>query len=237
MKRSRKLKLYKFRSLEDDTISCIKRTVETGEFWCSPLWEQNDSMEGVYSYFKSLEAPDTKVDIFTEKNSYQICSFSGRRALKDPRIWGYYANGLKGVAIEVEVSTDYIERINYKNSLICTDINSPNIKQIITTKLKLWKYENEYRFLKKCRSGYSKIGKVTGVYFGDPYYYVENRNQIFRESNKIQNYFKIRDDLIASLSSKKYSCYFARMSKVNEKWRVTWDAITEQYQNSVKSVP
>lgn len=60
-------------------------------------------MEGGYSYLTTAENEIATPDVFTEKNAYRICSFSGEKALSNPAIWGYCANGFKGVAIEVEV--------------------------------------------------------------------------------------------------------------------------------------
>jgi|GEM_PF-5983772 hypothetical protein len=45
------MKLYKFRPLG----SCLdleraQEILAQGKFWCSPFWELNDPMEGVYRY-------------------------------------------------------------------------------------------------------------------------------------------------------------------------------------------
>ena len=217
-----KLKLYKFRSL-GDCISAMrtKEIIDTGKFWCSPLWEQNDSMEGVYSYWKTTEG------IFSEKNNYRICSFSGRRALKDPKMWGYYANGFKGLAIEIEVELPSSELfpISYCDTLTIANDSSPDtVKKIITSKLKHWKSEKEYRFIRKGKSGYAEIGTITGVYFGDPYRCVKNIDQIVENSPKIQKYLNIRDELIRTAVTKEYPCFDVSIRKLKDNWRVTCES-------------
>lgn len=213
------IKVYKFRSLGDDTVTWTKRIIETGEFWCSHLWEQNDSMEGVYSYWQNHEISNSSIDIFDQKNSYRICSFSGKAALKDPRMWGYYANGFKGLAIEIEILSDEIKKVDYQNSLLWADTNSPNIKKIITTKLKWWKHECEYRYLKTGRNRYEKIGSITGIYFGDPHGSLQNRNQIIANSPKLQDYIRNKEDLIKQARLQEYPCLSASFVKKKEKWK------------------
>lgn len=221
MEKITKLKLYKFRPLG----GCVaakrtKEVIETGEFWCSPLWEQNDSMEGAYSYWQSHEIPNGSIDIYSEKNSYRICSFSGKGALKDPKMWGYYANGFKGLAIEIEISSDEIKKVDYQNSLLREDTNSPDIKKIITTKLKCWKSENEYRFLTQGETGNKKIGKITGIYLGEPYGSLDNTSRIIENSSKLQKYRCQKEELIQLSRHHNYPCFSVGFIKKNEKWTV-----------------
>jgi len=150
------VKLYKFRSLGDQlSVDRAEQILKTGEFYCSKLWNQNDPMEGVYSYLQSDESQAATRHVFTQKNRFGICSFSGARALPNPTIWGYYANGLKGVAFEVEVSlpSNSIEMVKYLDRPVEWEDHSPDssiedrVKSIITSKLKAWENEHEYRFL------------------------------------------------------------------------------------------
>lgn len=44
------MKLYKFRPLGScEDLLRLEDILKTGKFWFSSLWEQNDSLEGVYS--------------------------------------------------------------------------------------------------------------------------------------------------------------------------------------------
>ena len=105
------MKLYKFRPLGNcHDLERIEQIIKEDKFWCSKLWDLNDPMEGVYrnKYFDKLDSDKT----FNEKNKYRICSFSGKKGLKNPILWGYYAHGFRGVAIEIEAKKN-IEEITY----------------------------------------------------------------------------------------------------------------------------
>jgi len=190
-----KLKLYKFRAL-DGVVSFvrIKEILETGKFWCSSLWHLNDPMEGIF------RDPENKIcgadleKIWSLKNNTKICSFSGEEGLKEPLMWGYYANGFKGVAVEIEVEKSRaIEEVDYESDIHILNDFSGDFeelkKRILTTKLKCWEHEDEYRYFFESASECSeKIGKITGVYFGDPYRNVQNRHSILESSDYLKCY-------------------------------------------------
>ena len=149
--------------------------------------------------------------------------------MKYPKMWGYYANGFKGLAIEIEIEfpSHGFFRIDYCDTIMIANDSSPGtVKSIITSKLKHWKTEKEYRFLRKGKSGYSKIGTITGVYFGDPYRCVENKDKIVKSSPKIQNYLDIRGELIRTAATKSYPCFDVSIKKLRDNWRVTWELLT-----------
>lgn len=109
------MKLYKFRPLaKEEDFQRAKSIIETGCFWCSRFSELNDPMEGVFctANHKIID------DAYKQKVSYRICSFSAEAAFENPCMWGYYANGFKGIAIEIEVSDEakkMIHEIDYEN--------------------------------------------------------------------------------------------------------------------------
>ena len=190
------MKLYKFRSLGDETdFDRLKDIIVKKKFWCSKIWDLNDPMEGVYknSFFNREQIEKT----FTEKNEYRICSFSGEKGLDDSRLWGYYANGFKGVAIEIEVEKNDVCEIRYvtpKNFRI----KQVNAKKIITRKLTKWKHEDEYRFLIKSEEKEHEIGEITKIYFGNPYGDLNNTFHILKESNLIKKYRLFKEKIIAT---------------------------------------
>lgn len=211
------MKLIKFRSLADEEDLCrVIRTIKTGEFWCSKLWDMNDPVEGVYSTLLNKKEIYEK---FNEKNSFVICSFSSEDALYEPLLWGYYANGFKGIAIVIEINEEdvlkhnengnmpHIENVNgamcnvkYMNWSDWKKFNMSNssVQDIITRKLRNWETEKEYRFLKKASDGWHKISKVEQVCLGDPYSNVDNSEDIMEKSktiNKYLNYRKIVEDV------------------------------------------
>jgi hypothetical protein len=203
------MKLYKFRSL----ASCCdhkraREILETGKFWCSRFWELNDPMEGIYWFNKGTLTDKFIQNVYTEKSNHVICSFSGEEAFEKPIMWGYYANGFKGIAIEIEVGCGQasIEPVTYAHKvakITDRDETTASVKRILTTKLSCWQHENEYRYLQESDCNLHPIGTITAVYFGNPYkttvnakdaqkrpcvkdylYYVESLKQMPQVKNK-----------------------------------------------------
>lgn len=189
------MKLYKFRSLSnEDEFKRVKKILESGEFWCSSFWELNDPMEGVYLTSRGVHFIDK---IYKSKSKYKICSFSGKKGFNEPTLWGYYANGFKGVAIEIEIPVVKINKINYGSELPDFSDNHDSdetAKMILTSKLKSWEKEDEYRFLSVGKDNFHEIGKITSIYFGNPYANTINRNVTY-EKDIIMNYLTKKDKL------------------------------------------
>lgn len=201
------MKLYKFRPLGNNLdFRRLKEIIEEKKFWCPKLWDLNDPMEGVYR--NSFFPKDRSNDIFTEKNRYHICSFSGKDALENPKLWGYYANGYRGVAIEIEVPDDdkNIYGITYQ-TLEKFNENLDNAIKIITRKLSDWEHEDEYRFLSKSEIKKCEIGEITKIYFGNPYYNLVNTKQIYDNSDSLKKYRRDKD----------------KMKKICDKNKITWE--------------
>jgi len=193
-------RLIKFRPLaNDDDFKYAKDIIENGEFWCSKLWNLNDPMEGVY---KISDPPTNFIDdMFRDKDKYVICSFSHPEALECPLLWGYYANGFKGIAIEIDCSVNNkdIRDIKYVKDVGEIDYNQDLINpiEIITKKLDYWKHENEYRYIKSesKKEGLHKIGQITKVYFGTPYNGVTNKKSITDKSKTLRKYNYLKNEL------------------------------------------
>jgi hypothetical protein len=192
--------------------------IETKKFYCSKLWDLNDPMEGVY---KTTNESIIK-EVFSDKNKYVICSFTSREdlnnplknPLKNPLLWGYYANGYKGIAIEIDwlenkhgkifngkdidnIKSDKINncivKVNYIDNIseIKNDDNPVSVPKIISSKLKCWTHEEEYRYLTKSKpSGLIKIGKIEKVHFGNPYGDIFNKESIIHNSKKLKCYYE-----------------------------------------------
>lgn len=202
----RKIRLIKFRSL---TNSCdfehAKDIIETGKFWCSKLWNLNDPMEGVYKTTNTSNIDE----VFSDKNRYVICSFSSKEALKNPLLWGYYADGYKGIAIEIECDKKIIDHclikegiddciipVNYVKNILNIENYNSSVPKIISNKLKCWEHEDEYRYLMKSeKEGLFEIGEIKKVYFGNPYSNTVNKRQITDASEKLKYYKKHKNHL------------------------------------------
>lgn len=191
-----KIKLYKFRELT--TCRHFDRTIdilEKNEFYCPKFYEMNDPMEGVY-----ISTDRSKIDEnFDEKDSKRICSFSNKKGFENLAMWGYYTNGFKGIAIEIDVNEEDVNEVKYRCNVPITN----DIEKILTTKLKCWEHESEYRFISNDGAEYQKIGKITKVYFGLPYENLTNSKNIVSKNQKIQEYKKLKDKLKEFLQNKK----------------------------------
>ncbi|MBF0595219.1 MAG: hypothetical protein HQL22_09650 [Candidatus Omnitrophica bacterium] len=185
------VRLYKFRPLASgEDLRRAKIIVETGCFWCSRFSELNDPMEGVFT------ASDTVAvhRIYNEKNKYRICSFCNDKGFQNPLMWGYYANGFKGVAIEVEVDEADVNGVKYVSDIPDIRNLGDDVENVLMTKLSLWAHEGEHRFLKDIgKANFYKIGIVTAVYFGDPYGDVSNKDAVYRDNEHLRKYKELKE--------------------------------------------
>lgn len=189
----------KFRSLSNDfDLERASNIIKTGTFWCSKLWNLNDPMEGIYKIERTSK--NFIKNVFNEKNKYVICSFSHPDALKCPLLWGYYANGFKGIAIEVNFNEilNSVHNINYVPFVKAVDYNEDYFDtiEIITTKLDYWEHEKEYRYIKESeKAGPQQIGQITKVYFGTPYKGITNKKDITEKSETLREYNYLKNEL------------------------------------------
>ena len=218
------MKLYKFRSLANEgDFNRAKSILETGCFWCENFFNLNDPVEGVF--YLEQRNKDKLGSIFEAKEEYKICSFGCKKAFKNPIMWGYYANGFRGIAIEIEIEKNEVKKINYvpnipsledlmkKHSNDCDD-NDKITKEIISTKLKPWEHEAEWRFLKKSENNLHKIGEITAVYFGNPRGNISNINDVHKAEAEntqkgketIANYNKLQENLKNVAKAKGIEC-------------------------------
>ncbi len=181
------MKIYKFRSLGDAKhLSRIKGIIENG-FYCCDFLEFNDMNEGVFIINNS----NVQIDV-SDKQKYNICSFSGKNALNSQLMWGHYANAGMGIAIEVDIKDfSNIKKVNYDNS----KENLDTIEEILTHKSLEWAYENEFRYLSKEDIKKVHIGVITKIYFGTPYKNLINYEDIKQVHKKLKSYLELQDNL------------------------------------------
>lgn len=188
------MKLYKFRPLSSQLdLDRAKQILETGHFWCSRFSELNDPMEGAFTTLENANVVQIIDSIYGEKNKFKICSFSGSKGFENPSMWGYYANGFKGMGIEIEVEQEKsIEKVDYSEQIghLNVSTNNISIRELLKTKLLSWKHEDEFRFLIRTESNYHEIGKITAAYFGAPYNSFDNSEEIINKSEILKDYEK-----------------------------------------------
>jgi Protein of unknown function (DUF2971) len=158
------MKLYKFRPLYGDWLGWVKDIITTGNFRLSEWNKLNDPMEGFFYYDSRFEELLNNFQNLKEKR--RVCCFS--KNMNNILQWAHYADSFKGVAIEIEIKNDHenLYPIDYINNIKVIDLNSSSAEDVLTTKIKLWKYEKEYRYMKETEEVSCKIGKITGVYLG-----------------------------------------------------------------------
>ena len=203
------MKLYRFRPLKGverdidgakgSDFRRAKMILEKKKFWCSSFSELNDPMEGVfYGSQKDIH------DVVIMKNRFKICSFCNMKAFRNPAMWGYYANGFKGFVIEIE--TDETSVKEKKGKIIEMDYNDKipslkdlgnveSIEKVLGIKSTAWEHEGERRFLIESDDKEHEIGKITKVYFGNPYGDVSNKKDIYEKSESLTHYEKMKESL------------------------------------------
>lgn len=171
--------------------------LRTGKFWCSRFWEMNDPMEGIYRLTDNCHGLK---ELFDKKARRLICSFSNQDAVKNPVMWGYYANGFKGVAIEIEVTGGAVKPLNYTPDLVCPNRTDPietSVEKILCNKLTEWKHECESRFITTGGDHLRKVGKITGVCLGLPYRNAMNHDDVDARWEKLRKYHDYVEKVIA----------------------------------------
>lgn len=145
------MKLYKYRSLQN--LWHVLDTVVNQRLYCARWGELNDPLEGRYEvYFgNKVKDPQRLVGkIEGKRDKFRIASLSS-----DPTnflLWSHYADGHKGVAIEVEIPElhpDLFE-ITYSpfSSIFSESVQlKEDMRHIFNGKTEEWEYEREYRVI------------------------------------------------------------------------------------------
>lgn len=167
------MKLYKYKSFIDFEFTAdilINRRL-----YASHFKELNDPMEGDFSPDSDLEYNKL---VEKEMNLIRVCSLS--KGMSSTILWAHYADGFKGICIEIDINDSIIEAHkinygpfnpvpfdNYRGMHGNEEIYSPRdwAKAALTGKYEEWEYENEYRLFSN--SKYIDNGlKITAVYLG-----------------------------------------------------------------------
>jgi len=161
------MKLYKFRSLEN--FDRIVDILVNKKFYLSKWNSLNDPMEGYFHYiiFGTDIIYKDKIERFiSDKNELRICSFTN--AYHPILLWAHYANQHKGIAIEVTLNSRKYEnlfKVKYGKNIPELNFDSnPKPYDVLSSKIKHWSYEREYRIIDKPE--FISFGEITGVYFG-----------------------------------------------------------------------
>ena len=178
--------LYKYRALSNPESALD--ILLNQRLYCSYYSELNDPFEGLFIEtipfplerilplsFLGFTPPD-KLNLtksvddlpWDSKDQIRICSLSASSS--NILLWSHYAEGHKGIAIELDVSglEEMIHKVRYTDELANYSselIPFPSTKELFTSKTKHWKYESEYRVLYE--GNYFNIsGRITRILMG-----------------------------------------------------------------------
>ena len=179
------MKLYKFRG--ESRLEYLFDIVLNERLYCATYPSLNDPFEGqllafnkerlgAYSLFQHGFAEKVMTDghavpaILEDENRIRICSLSA--AKNDVRMWSYYADDHKGVAVELELDPEdksLIEVSYYPDLLVSMDMpkemDLEGMRPVLSRKTKHWEFESEYRILNGSEY-FSVVGCVTKIILG-----------------------------------------------------------------------
>ncbi len=171
---------YKFRSLQN--IEFALDIIINERLHCASYNELNDPFEGLFhTILYPSSSPPLLIPIKEAKRTIsigdlhninlehsKICSLS--KSLNEIRLWAHYADGHKGVAIEIDFSGNEkdIYEVKYVPKLQefgHTLLTSPSPAKVLSFKTEHWKYEDEYRIIQK-ENYYPITGRIKTIFTG-----------------------------------------------------------------------
>jgi hypothetical protein len=171
--------LYKFRDLKK--IDRIFDILENKQLYCSSYDDLNDPFEGEYNYYYGDSTCGVGVcgeaECGSDGNHYNtlnncnlgICSLSSKN--DDVRMWSFYADGHKGICIEIEWDDDKkqdIYPVTYDldpKKVTHENLNDEVIKRILSRKSSHWNYESESRIISTLGK-YNINGSIKSIIIG-----------------------------------------------------------------------
>ncbi|HEY2344359.1 MAG TPA: DUF2971 domain-containing protein [Xanthomonadaceae bacterium] len=143
------MKLYKYRSLEN-LWHCLDIVVNQ-RLHCAPWIELNDPLEGRYEVYFGNKVKDPQRligKIEWKRQKFRIASLSS-----DPKnflLWSHYADGHKGVVVEVDIPETHPDLFQVIYSPFASIFSEAiqlkdDMRHIFNGKTEEWEYEREYR--------------------------------------------------------------------------------------------
>lgn len=175
---SKAMLLYKYRSIQ--RIEHLLDILLNERLYCAEYFALNDPFEGQFraivpdlDFFYTLQpkrrtVPMDIANLPLEPTKVRVCSLS--RDPSDVRLWSLYADGHKGVAIEIDfagIEASLIE-VKYRTPLPefgTTILAGTSAEEVLGYKTDHWKYEQEYRVITD-QPHVSIQGRVKRVVFG-----------------------------------------------------------------------
>lgn len=181
------MKLYKYKSLAN--LESVLDIILNERLFCSSYDELNDPFEGLflsiitlsYSRLRALKVPFPPQLVNSSIKQYKgieelsfdlsktkICSLSSD--MSDVRLWSHYADGHKGIVIEIDFSglESKIHEVKYSEKLPVFEaslLTGPLPCEVLSCKTIHWKYEKEYRVIHE-HEFFPISKRIKGIYLG-----------------------------------------------------------------------
>lgn len=175
---------YKFRSLQN--FEFVFDIIFNERLHCALYSDLNDPFEGLFhtitkpsnnflfSLIKEIKTCNTIEDLHFGVENSKICSLT--KSLNDVRLWSHYADGHKGIAIEIDFSENEkdIYQVKYVSSLQEFELGktfltslaiNPLPTYVLSFKTDHWSYEDEYRIIQS-ENYYPISGKIKSIFTG-----------------------------------------------------------------------
>lgn len=148
------IKLFKFKPVT--YFEYVLDIIENQRLYCADFRSLNDVREGVMTMGDSEQKGIMSFYqeyLHSELEKLKVCSLTTE--LHSHLMWAHYADGYRGVSIEVEVDNCDLAMVKYPD----TEINFSELgshvdirasaKQVLSSKSKVWEYEKEYRLIQE----------------------------------------------------------------------------------------
>jgi hypothetical protein len=161
------IKAFKYRALSN--FENIADIFCNNRFYAARYSELNDPMEGLIKYEDDVNQGDI-AQANERKENIRICSFS--KSFDNLLLWAHYADGFKGICIEVELNTSLAHpfEVSYQDGFtVGNDILkvTKNLQfSALLVKNKVWRYEKEIRVLTKNEYVCFPVVKIKSVLLG-----------------------------------------------------------------------
>lgn len=172
------MKFYKVRSLTN--LEFFVDILFNERLYCAHFADLNDPFEGIYlSGARFPQEVVERIDLeraaledtsqpIERKEFNRICSLSG--SCEDFRLWSYYGDGHRGVAIEIDFTGHEhdlmpIRYTDAPDDLPVEDPKKMSMDELLSVKTTQWEYERESRIVQK-EPYYSVKDRITAVYLG-----------------------------------------------------------------------
>lgn len=186
------MKLYKFRSLQENDLDNTLDILANERLYCALHSTLNDPFEGLFEVINwsggvarspvrpvsyspsrspcggsSSRKLSTLSDIPGLNDDYRVCSLSAE--FTDIRMWSHYASGHAGLAIEVDIeASPEVRQVRYLDSLNTIDSTVARIataEDVLSCKTYHWGYEKEFRILQK-EQFFDVKGRISSIILG-----------------------------------------------------------------------